>query len=789
MSYIHSIIIDNDQYLIEPLLYSNATVLNGVYQITITNYVPFDGSILLITVPSNNIANAQLSINNETPIQLYYDDSQIPANLLKAGYTYILSYHNENNSSKWNILNHIEEPQSLSTTGGLEYNLNGELGIKNGGISDTMIPDNTISNIKLQNYTITIAGQSIELGDSITLADLGLSTAMHFIGHVDSESQYTPSDGHNEVPMISGLNSYTPSAGDVVIDKLDNREYVYSSGETWELLGQDASTTLDSDDETATLSSDNTWISRIQQNSDRTISVERTTLNTSGTWTGNANSLTTPHEIYVNLETEQNNNNPVTFNGTSDIAIGVNGILPITHGGTGADNSKWHLNGIVYGAQTSGAVPVPYYEAAQAALLESIVSIENGHHYTTLELGNDKAITDPTDPHSEGRLILYSAGTEAHILQGDYTEHNGGYTHYLINGDGYLLQKPDLNNAIGSNTQPVYIAQNGTITALTYTPNRLYYSASSASFEATNHYATTNAIAINNNSITSDYTFEVNGKTNLLDDLNITGNGNITGILTITNTTDITTGQNATEGALIVSGGATIRKKVNIEDNTNIDGILNVVGNTTIGGTLGITGNTTIGANGTTSTLTVWGATSLKSTLNVLNAVTFEDTLEVTGASTLTGNVGIGAAPNNTYQLYVEGNSQFKGNIVPQANQKYSLGEGTTPLRWSSIYVGSKNSYGDTYTPIYWNNGVPEEVRTIQQANFTITNSGADAGTATISTNTSANSMVVEIVVKEDSNSHISNLQSPITWGVNNGTIVLSATVGGRIDGYVLYTK
>jgi hypothetical protein len=49
--------------------------------------------------------------------------------------------------------------------------------------------------------------------------------------------------------------------------------------------------------------------------------------------------------------------------------------------------------------------------------------------------------------------------------------------------------------------------------------------------------------------------------------------------------------------------------------------------------------------------------------------------------------------------------------------------------------------------------------------------------------------MVVEIVVKEDSNSHISNLQSPITWEVSNGTIILTATVGGRIDGYVLYTK
>jgi hypothetical protein len=43
-----------------------------------------------------------------------------------------------------------------------------------------------------------------------------------------------------------------------------------------------------------------------------------------------------------------------------------------------------------------------------------------------------------------------------------------------------------------------------------------------------------------------------------------------------------------------------------------------------------------------------------------------------------------------------------------------------TPLeRWNALYIGNANSYGDPYTPIYWNNGVPEAVMTVQKSSFT----------------------------------------------------------------------
>jgi hypothetical protein len=53
----------------------------------------------------------------------------------------------------------------------------------------------------------------------------------------------------------------------------------------------------------------------------------------------NADTLTTPHEIYVQLNQDRANidANKIKFDGSTDIGIQVNGILSITHGGTNTD--------------------------------------------------------------------------------------------------------------------------------------------------------------------------------------------------------------------------------------------------------------------------------------------------------------------------------------------------------------------------------------------------------------------------------------------------------------------
>ena len=68
----------------------------------------------------------------------------------------------------------------------------------------------------------------------VTAADLGLSGAMHFLGKTNT----TITDGGTEKPVI-GSSTITPIAGDVVL--YGNAEFVYTSENKWELLGDEGS--------------------------------------------------------------------------------------------------------------------------------------------------------------------------------------------------------------------------------------------------------------------------------------------------------------------------------------------------------------------------------------------------------------------------------------------------------------------------------------------------------------------------------------------------------------------
>lgn len=106
-----------------------------------------------------------------------------------------------------------------------------------------------IANGKLANSKVTIAGNDVSLGGSLSAdtlrTSLGLSSAMHFIGIATSDM----TDGQTTNPTISGKTSYTPAAGDVVLAKgsasgnNQEVEFVYT-GSWWELLGQDSSFAL-----------------------------------------------------------------------------------------------------------------------------------------------------------------------------------------------------------------------------------------------------------------------------------------------------------------------------------------------------------------------------------------------------------------------------------------------------------------------------------------------------------------------------------------------------------------
>jgi hypothetical protein len=121
------------------------------------------------------------------------------------------------------------------------------------GITDAKIASGIIT---LGSNTITpVTKVNGHTGNEVTVTagDLGLSTAMHFLG----VSTTAITDGGTENPTIGGTAITTKTAGDVVIDNNSRREYVWSTTNKWEMLGFDASTAY------SQTTSGNTFISSV----------------------------------------------------------------------------------------------------------------------------------------------------------------------------------------------------------------------------------------------------------------------------------------------------------------------------------------------------------------------------------------------------------------------------------------------------------------------------------------------------------------------------------------------
>lgn len=146
--------------------------------------------------------------------------------------------------------------------------------------------------------------------------------------------------------------------------------------------------------------------------------------------------------------------------------------------------------------------------------------------------------------------------------------------------------------------------------------------------------------------------------------------------------------------------------------------------------------------------------------------------------------------------LTVEGNSLFKGNILPSVTGTSStfsaiqnLGSSTAP--WKGVYIGTGQAYGDEYNPIYWNNsGQPERTTVTQKITFSL-NGGANATATFTHTAVKDNTEVTSIVV----NSGYEALNGIIEWDLRSSTtgydITLTAPVkaSATIGGYILVTN
>ena len=156
---------------------------------------------------------------------------------------------------------------------------------------------------------------------------------------------------------------------------------------------------------------------------------------------------------------------------------------------------------------------------------------------------------------------------------------------------------------------------------------------------------------------------------------------------------------------------------------------------------------------------------------------------DITGTNNNTTNtVSYSIAPYSTQQNTASfDTSSTDPTLTTRLNYNGHLY--ATAFSAPNMYIGSNSSYGDAYTPIYWNNGVPATVTTIQKATFSLTTS--NSGVATINTNTASTSRVIQIVV----DSGFSYLKSTVNWAINSDAIQISATVDGTVGGYILYIK
>ena len=857
MAYVYAVELENNEsYRIQPLLYVTPTLTNNTYSASLQDFEIATGASIYVEIGNTNPNSPLLNINNSGAKSIIYDGTPLAANTLQPGRIYNLIY----NGVAWNITGELAEISVAtdSTLGGVKTGYITDLAGKNYAVeldNEQMyvhVPwDGAGSWNDIQNKPTTLSGYGITdayiqdntvfLGDdSITFSidNLGLEGVLHFIGMV-APSGYQPSDGTNGIPTIAGRSiPYTPANGDVVLDKDGLREYVYAN-DVWVQLGFSASAIYDSNAVTSTEEEVPTWISRIQQSTDGTITVEKATLGIlpvvhggTGVSSFNANEviisanpsssqamtlISRPYSDSSSAEALTNSTNFVT---ERDVYYGlptING----SHTYTSETSIYAPSSRGSFGQILTSSEGIPIW--AKYIIAESEFSdIAATAAYSTLILGNN--INQSTNvEHSEGQIQLYSAATHAHILQGAST--TADYTHILPNSNGYLVQTASAA-AVGSNTNPIYIAENGIVTALTYTANRLYFSATTSSFEATNHYADADHIGLG----------AATWPTDCEDTLYVTGTSTFNNDIRLLD--HIYFGQPASSEDpqyYIDSSAIGFLSDLRVDniqlDDNYIKFYQNINAGTSLYGSMQGTATRLIFNWATTDPLPAfefngdllpsasddpqvvyslgadnsrWNHLFLKGDIYMQNLGSPEELATsnkimwqssynnaeiyfaadpTAGASKLILNSS--ANTDSTIAIAFTGEdtayiNYSEPSFYPAITNGGSLG--TADNTWAKLYIGTDSSYGDEYTPIYWNDGAPAVVAPLQYQTFTIT-SDSNGVQLTYDAFT-ADSYVIQIVITHGE----ANLNSPIAWTSSTGTMQLTCTTApsGDVSGYII---
>ena len=132
--------------------------------------------------------------------------------------------------------------QNIKLTGAITGEKSSQAGweikttLTDGIVATAKIANKAVTNAKLANSSITINGKAVSLGGSLSLADIGLSSALRFIGVTSTAIV----DGTADNNVVINGSTVTATIGDVVINTNNDKEYVWL-GSAWEILGDESS--------------------------------------------------------------------------------------------------------------------------------------------------------------------------------------------------------------------------------------------------------------------------------------------------------------------------------------------------------------------------------------------------------------------------------------------------------------------------------------------------------------------------------------------------------------------
>jgi len=169
---------------------------------------------------------------------------------------------------------------------------------------------------------------------------------------------------------------------------------------------------------------------------------------------------------------------------------------------------------------------------------------------------------------------------------------------------------------------------------------------------------------------------------------------------------------------LLVTGAARLLSTLRVSGDTHIDGTLYLNG--PIGSAnqmvyVDSTGKFVAGKN--LSNVTNYDASvAIKTIARTANATTYTVTTIAGATSTVATPVAAGevnklAIYTDAYNIgkstisFASNTLTVPGSVVPSTTNARTLG--TSSLRWSKLYIGTADTYGSAYVPIWWNSGMP----------------------------------------------------------------------------------